>query len=469
MASVKLTDRGVLSIKCEVDTRLEIWDTDLNGLYLRVSGKSKVWGFRYRRPDGTRPRVKLGRYVPPDRAAGDRAALTVAGARAKARKIQSRVDDGGDPATDLQVAKVEAKTEELRTFDDLAEGYFKASESGEYRPSKRRKKATTIEAERTQYENHLKPLAKLRIEAVTKVVVRTRLREILNDGKGVTSNRTRSLISQIFAWAIVEERVLLNPAQQIADLAEEKPRTRVLNDTELRALWRVLEDTTGYRRPLSKGRDEALMVGRPIRIAIQLAALLLQRRAEVAEMAVAELDFEERTWTIPADRTKPGRATVVPLGDWAIALIKEALALRPKPKEGERPSPYVFPGRAETPGPIHPNAMSHAIRDLRGAIGIPDIRVHDLRRSGATRLAKARVSPFILSKLLNHASELGGGSSITMSVYVQHDYLDEKREAIELLERSILEAVRREPRLEGSPPLMALPAPSEPSQIEFAF
>lgn len=447
MASVKLTDRAVSSIKADADTRLELWDTDLNGLYLRVSGKSKVWGFRYRRPDGTRPRVKLGRYVPPDRAAGDKSALTVAGARARARKIQSAVDDGGDPATELQVAKSEAKAEELRTFDDMAEGYFKATESGEYRPSKRRKRPATIAAERTHYKKHLSTLAKLRIEAVTKGVVRTRLREILNQGKGVTSNRARSLISQIFAWGIVESRVAQNPAQQIDDLAEETPRTRVLNDTELRALWRVLEDTSGYRRPLSKGRDEALMVSRPIRIAIQLAALLIQRRAEIAEMEVSELDFEEKAWTIPASRTKPGRATVVPLGDWSIALIKEALALRPMPRDGERPSRFVFVGRGEVPGAIHPNAISHAMRDLRAAIDIPDITVHDLRRSGATRLARARVSPFILSKLLNHASELGGGSSITMSVYVQHDYLEEKREAIETLERAIIAAVRGEPAL----------------------
>ncbi|WP_292071358.1 site-specific integrase [Brevundimonas sp. UBA7534] len=243
------------------------------------------------------------------------------------------------------------------------------------------------------------------------------------------------------------------------DLAEETPRTRVLNDTELRALWRALEDTSGYRRPLPKGRDEALMVGRPIRIAIQLAALLLQRRAEVAEMRVAELDFTERTWTIPAGRTKASRTTVVPLGEFSILLIREALALRPKPADGEKPSPFVFVGRGETPGAIHPSAISHAMRDIRAAIDIPDITVHDLRRSGATRLAKARVSPFILSKLLNHANELGGGSSITMSVYVQHDYLEEKREAIECLERLILAAVRPGTELD-EPAVPALPAPA---------
>lgn len=96
---------------------------------------------------------------------------------------------------------------------------------------------------------------------------------------------------------------------------------------------------------------------------------------------------------------------MVPLGEFAMLLIREALALRPKPADGEKPSLFVFVGRGETPGAIHPSAISHAMRDIRAAIDIPDITVHDLRRSGAARLAKARISPFILSKLLNHASE----------------------------------------------------------------
>ncbi|WP_341024653.1 tyrosine-type recombinase/integrase [Brevundimonas diminuta] len=459
MGATRLTDRSVAALKLTEEHRLELWDAELKGLYLRVSKYSKVWGFRYRRPDGSQPRVRLGRYVPPDQALGNSSALTVSGARAKARRLQTEVDAGRDPATEIQAIKAEAKAQPLRTFADMAEGYFQATESGEYRPSKKRKRAPTILAERNLYKKHLRQIAPLRIEAVTKDVVRKRLREILHEGKGVTSNRARSLIGQIFAWGITEDRVIKNPAQQLDDLAEEIPRTRVFNDAELRSLWIALEDTTGYRRPLPNGRDEALMVSRPIRIAIQLAALLLQRRAEIAEMRVAELDFTERTWTIPAERTKAGRTTVVPLGEFSMFLIEEALALRPIPAEDQPPSPFVFVGRGEIPGAIHPSAISHAMRDIRAAIGIPDITVHDLRRSGATRLARARVSPFILSKLLNHANELGGGSSITMSVYVQHDYLDEKREAIECLERVILATVRPATELPTAPP-PALPAPS---------
>ncbi|MFW2346515.1 MAG: Arm DNA-binding domain-containing protein, partial [Brevundimonas mediterranea] len=185
MAATRLTDRAVAALKTAEGGRLELWDTDLRGLYLRVSGHSKVWGYRYRRPDGTQPRVRLGRYVSPDQADGDKQALTVAGARAKARKLQTDVDAGRDPAIEVQVVKAEAKEQPLRTFDDMAQGYFQATESGEYRPSKKRKRPPTILSERNLYKKHLRPLASLRIEAVTKAVVRTRLRDILQEGKGV--------------------------------------------------------------------------------------------------------------------------------------------------------------------------------------------------------------------------------------------------------------------------------------------
>ncbi|MGH6977924.1 MAG: tyrosine-type recombinase/integrase [Brevundimonas sp.] len=442
MPTLKLTDRTVASARAAEGDRLELWDTALKGLYLRVSADTKIWGYRYRRPDGSQPRVRLGHYVAPEHAVGDISALTVAGARAKARKIQTVVDDGGDPATARQLAKAEAKAEAIRTVHDLAEAYFMVCETGEYRPSRRRKRAQTIRAERYLFKRYLTPLASIRVEALTRDAVRKLLRDLLAAGRGVTSNRVRGLLRQIYAWGVLEGRVNRNPAGELADLAEEIPRTRILTDDETRLLWKALENPEGLRRPLPKGREEAVMVGRPVRIAIQLAMLTLQRRAEVAMMRVAEIDFGAAVWTIPAEKTKAGRVTAVPLCRTAIELIQEALALRPEPQPGEAPSPYVFVGRSKSVPHVSPAAISHAMRDLREGIGSPDITTHDLRRSGATRLAIAGVSPFILSKLLNHAGDLGGGSPITMAVYVQHNYMAEKRAAIAQLETLILAVVR---------------------------
>lgn len=444
MPTLKLTDRTVASAKAVEGGRLELWDTALKGLYLRVSADTKIWGYRYRRPDGSQPRIRLGHYVPPEHAISDISALTVAGARARARKIQTEVDDGGDPATTRQVAKAEAKTQAIRTVDDLAEAYFTVCETGEYRPSRRRKRAQTIRAERYLYKKYLTPLSSIRVEALTRDAVRKLLRDLLAAGRGITCNRVRGLLRQIYAWGVLEGRVTRNPAGELADLAEEIPRTRILTDDETRSLWKALKDPTGLRRPLPGDRDEPVMVSRPVRIAIQLAMLTLQRRGEIAAMRVSEIDFGAAVWTIPAEKTKAGRATAVPLCGTAVALIREAMTLRSEPGPGEGPSPYVFVGRSKAVPYVSPAAISHAMRDIRQGIGSPDITAHDLRRSGATRLAIAGISPFILSKLLNHAGDFGGGSPITMAVYVQHNYMAEKRAAIIQLESLLLAVVNPE-------------------------
>jgi integrase len=443
MPSLKLTDRTVASAKVDQGGRLELWDTALKGLYLRVSADTKIWGYRYRRSDGSQPRVRLGHYMAPEHASGsDTSALTVAGARARARKIQSEVDDGGDPATTRQIVKAEAKAQAIRTVDDLAETYFSVCDTGEYRPSRRRKRAQTIRAERYLYKKYLTSLGTIRVEALTRDAVRKVLRDLLAAGRGTTSNRVRGLLRQIYAWGVLEGRVTQNPAGELADLAEETPRSRILTDAETLALWKALSDPTGLKRPLPSGREEPVMVSRPVRIAIQLAMFTLQRRGEIAMMRVNEIDFGAAVWTIPAEKTKAGRVTAVPLCDTAIALIREAMALRPEPEPDEQPSPFIFVGRSKTAPHVSPAAISHAMRDLREGIGSPDITTHDLRRSGATRLAIAGVSPFILSKLLNHAGDLGGGSPITMAVYVQHNYMAEKRAAIAQLEALLLAVVK---------------------------
>lgn len=202
------------------------------------------------------------------------------------------------------------------------------------------------------------------------------------------------------------------------------------------------------------------MVSRPVRIAIQLAMLTLQRRGEVAAMRIPEIDFGASVWTIPAEKTKAGRVTAVPLCATAIALIREAIALRSDPAPGDEPSPYVFVGRSKTVPYLSPAAISHAMRDIREGIGSPDLTAHDLRRSGATRLAIAGVSPFILSKLLNHSGDLGGGSPITMAVYVQHNYIAEKRAAIAQLERLLLAVVDTRAELDADAPDYATKARS---------
>lgn len=417
----------------------------MRGLFLRVSATSKVWGFRHRRPDGTQPRIRLGHYVSPEHAGGDPVALTVAGARAKARKLRTLVDDGGDPASEKQIAKAEAAAQPIRTVDDMADAYFGVTESGEWRPRKKVKRPATILQERYTWKTYLKPsLGEIRVEALSRDAVKKLLRDLVARGRGVTANRVKSLLSQIYAWGMAEGRVAKNPAAEFDALVVEAPRERVLTDAEIKLFWSALKDTSGLRVPTADGKGTPVQVGRPVRIALQLALLTMQRRGEIAGMTVDELDLDKRVWTLPPSRTKAGRKSLVPLSDTAVALIREALALRTEPADGAAPSPFVFPAkRDQFGGSINSSALSHAFRELRAALGIVGATVHDCRRTAATLLAseRARVSPFIIGLLLNHAGDRGGASAVTLDVYVRSDWMSEKTRAIQALERLLLAIV----------------------------
>lgn len=443
MASTKLTDRGVAAAKAPAGGRAELWDSAVPGLFLRISGSSKVWGWRYRRPDGSQPRVRLGHYVDPADARGDDAALTVAGARARARKLRTVVDAGGDPASAKAEAREAEKAQPIRTVDDLADAYFVACEKGRYRPRRKVKRASTIVGERWLYGKHLKPhVGAVRIEALSRAGFKRPIDALADAGKGVTANRALALLRQLFAYAVKEGRVQVNPVAGIDAPAEEKSRERTLTDDEIKRLWSALKDPSLLRTPTPDGKGEPLTVGRPVRIALQLALLLAQRRGEVTSMRVQDLDLEANVWTIPAEVAKNGTAHAVPLPPRAAGLIAEAMALR-----DAKESPFVFPGRnAPLETPIAPAALSHALRDIRAALGIPDITVHDARRTAASLMGGDRIgmTPSTVGMVLNHLGERGG-SPVTF-VYLRSGFMAEKWRALLALERLLLEIVGEQSR-----------------------
>ncbi len=72
-------------------------------------------------------------------------------------------------------------------------------------------------------------------------------------------------------------------------------------------------------------------------LALQFTILTAARSGEVRGATWSEIDLDERTWIVPAERMKSGREHRVPLSDAAINVLRKA--------RGERPDPdtLVFP------------------------------------------------------------------------------------------------------------------------------
>ncbi|RYG13143.1 MAG: hypothetical protein EON96_12965 [Caulobacteraceae bacterium] len=374
----------------------------------------------------------------------------------RARALRTEIDNGGDPASAKANQKADALAQPIRTVADLASAYMDACETGGYRPNKKgaQKRPATIQNERWMIAKHIVPaIGSVRVEALTRQGVERALQDIRTSKGGragspkqVMANRVRSLIQAMYGWACATDLTTTNPAAAIR-ATKETPRARVITDAELVRIWSALKDPSALSIPASKpgGKPSPLQVSRPVRIALQLAFLLLQRRGEIAGMRLDELDLDAGRWTLRAERTKNGNAHVVPLSPYATGLIREAIEIANRDRgDDETRSPFVFPGRnSPMTTAIDPGAMSHALSDIRAAVGVPDVTTHDARRLGASLLCGPRigVSPWIASLILNHSGERGGAAAVTLSTYVHSDMTPETRRALEALERLLRQIV----------------------------
>lgn len=417
MASLKLTERAVSAARAGAGGRAELWDSQVPGLALRVSGRGhKAWTFRYRVPDGRQRRLTLGPYP----------ALSLADARGKALGVASSVSSGGDPVEEKRAAGAKALAERIKTFDDLATAYFTACEEGAWAPRGRRKAASTLAEERGLYRRHIKDqLGAERPQEITRQACKQAFAAIARKA-AVQGAKARALTRQIFNYAIAEERVEANPVLGTPAPAASAAKERVLTEPELIALWAALDGA----EPLfvtDKGKRRRAYVGPAMRRALSVALLTLQRRSEVIEMELKEIDLDQGAWTIPAERAKNRRAHFVPLAPAVVALLRPAVAAA-----RDSGSALVFPSLRDPNKSMTPPSLTYAADQVFAALGIEGASLHDYRRTGATFMSGERlgVAPYVVSRVLNH-TDSGGGSLTTSRHYNLHGYVVEKRRALE--------------------------------------
>jgi integrase len=143
-----------------------------------------------------------------------------------------------------------------------------------------------------------------------------------------------------------------------------------------------------------------------------------QRVGEVTGLTASELDLPNTVWNIPAERSKNGHPHSVPLTPIALSIIEEAM-------REERGRSLLKPNG----NPVFDVSRS-VVSDIIWRYQIVPERwtAHDLRRSALTGMARLGISPIVIANVANHRSVSKAG--ITLAVYVQHDYGDEKRDAL---------------------------------------
>lgn len=148
--------------------------------------------------------------------------------------------------------------------------------------------------------------------------------------------------------------------------------------------------------PEQFARFEQEVLSRGASVAVCAVLLMLytgQRRSCVQAMKWADIDLTEGVWTMPADTQKNGRAHALLLVPAAADFLRALYAHR------QDDSPWVFPG-AGADG--HLTRPDKTFRDILKNRGITNFRMHDLRHTLASWLARTGANLVQIGKILNH-------------------------------------------------------------------
>jgi integrase len=376
---MNLTAHSVAGLKLDSGETDRIWfDDTVPGFGLRVrQAGSRSWVFQYKIGRTTRRLV-----------IGSASAIKVAKAREIAGQHHAAVKLGRDPAAEKRTQVERAS----HTFGGLMERYLDR-QRGELRPG------SFGEVSR-HLETHSKPLHALPVDTVDQRIVAGMLAAIEKSSGAVTANRVRATMSAMFTWGMKEGLVRANPVM-FTNKRQEKPRDRVLTDSELRLIWQALGDS----------QYGAI---------VKLLMLTGQRANEIAGLRWDEIDFDRDVISLPGSRTKNGRPQEIPMA----ATVRTLLLSQPKIVDRE----LVF-GRGS--GPFSGFSRCKDVLDvdvakLNGKAPAPWV-IHDLRRSVATRMADIGIAPHIIEAVLNHVSGHKGGVA---GIYNRATYAAEKAQAL---------------------------------------
>jgi integrase len=248
------------------------------------------------------------------------------------------------------------------------------------------------------------------ISAISEADIR-RLRDEVHERAPIQANRVLSKLATLFAWAHREGYVAVDPTLRVDPIAAEVSRDRWLADHEIVKFWSACDQSGWPYGPL-----------------FQLLLLTAQRRDEVATMEWGELDLARQVWLLPAVKSKNAQAHEIHLAPLAMEIIESL------PLIGKR---WVFTTNGEKPV----SGWSVAKAKLDQLMGeTQPWRLHDLRRTAASNLARLGVRAEIADRVLNHS----GGSVIrgVARIHNRFEYIDERKAALEAWGRFVENLVR---------------------------
>lgn len=384
---------------------------DGNGLNIIVfpSG-AKKWVYKYE-INGKRRDLNFGPYP----------AVSLEAARAKYKEASDKVKVGIDPKEEQ--AQLEAESLMQPTVTRLIDEFIGSLVQAKMR--------TWREDERILKKDVFPLWGTRKVADITRQDVLALIKRLRERGDAITVN-TFKTVRRMFSYAVSQEYIVRSPCFKIRknyELPIVPDRERHLSAAEIKALWEGLA-TTGMT-------DNA-------KRALKMILVTCQRPGEVVAMHRREIDghwwvFTPKLTTVTRGTPRPQRMY---LNDLALELIgnkQDYIFSSPRPKKdangGTIPTPMTerslacalrrnlkgYQGRKPVEG--QESKESKVVKEEK-KLPLEHFTPHDLRRSGATLIAKLGYSDEIVDAILAHLKK---GSIRT---YNRHDYDGPKKKAM---------------------------------------
>jgi len=387
-----LNDTKIRSIRLP-EKPVKLFDGDGLFLFVTLQG-SKLWRLKYRH-EGKEKLLSLGKY--PE--------VGLAEARQKKEEARKLIAAGIDPGA-VKKAQKQAETEETETFEVIAREWHT-----KFSPTWAK---THTDGIMSRLERDIFPwIGKRPIAEIKAPELLTVIRRVESRGALESAHRVRTIAGQVFRYAVATGRAEHDPA---ADLKGALPPKKVkhhaaiIDPKEICALLRAIDGYTGHF---------------VVKCALRIAPLVFVRPGELRHAEWSEIDFEEATWNIPANKMKMKDPHLVPLCRQAVEILKD---LQPLTGTGR----YVFPSARSFARPMSENAILAALR--RMGYSKEEMTGHGFRAMARTILDEVlQVRPDFIEHQLAHAVRDPNGRAYNRTAHLAErkrmmqmwaDYLD---------------------------------------------
>ncbi|WP_345828684.1 integrase domain-containing protein [Pantoea sp. BRR-3P] len=359
-----LTNTEVQRAKAD-DKDMTLHDGDGLFLVIKTSGK-KLWRFRYQRPV-TKQRTMIG--------LGPFPALSLANARSLRADYLSLLANGIDPQVQAEVAEEQHQIALDSIFSTVAANWFQLK-SKSVTPDYAKDIWRSLEKDVFPAVGEI-PVQKIKARTLVEALEPIKARGALE-----TVRRLVQRINEIMIYAVNTGLIDANPASGIG-MAFEKPKKQnmpTLRPEELPKLMRSLA--------LSN-----LSVS--TRCLIEWQLITLVRPSEASGTRWAEIDFDAKLWTIPAERMKAKREHIIPLPTQALNILELMI-----PISSHRE--YVFPSRNDPKQAMNSQTANAALKRM-GYGG--KLVAHGLRSIASTAMNEMGFNSDVIEAALAHSDK----------------------------------------------------------------